>query len=502
LDNPKDWPLNIEGIEVVQARKYLVDPSYSDRRPAKVFNLCRSYRYQSLGYYVSLLAAARGHKPLPDVATIQDLKLSELVRASGHEITDVIQAALKRVRGDTFVLSVYFGQNIEDKYNSLALALFNLFPAPFLRAQFKRTRADDADDKGSKSGEAEGEWSLESVRTIAASEIPPDHFLFVLNCATRYFNRPHRRPRPVEARYDMAILHDPEDEKTPSNPKALKKFAKAAESMGFDVEVIGQDDYGRLAEFDALFIRATTRVNHYTFRFARRASQEGLVVIDDPDSIVKCSNKVYLAELLHRHRIATPPTLILHRDNVESAPAILGFPIVLKQPDSSFSLGVIKCDDREEYERETERLFKISDLLIAQGFMPTLFDWRVTIIDKEPLFVCKYFMAGDGKHWQIYDNSKQGDDALGEFETWPVSAAPPEVVKTALKAANLIGDGLYGVDIKESAPGATPGGSRAVVIEVNDNPNVDAGIEDKVLGDEVYLRIMRVFLKRLESRGR
>jgi glutathione synthase/RimK-type ligase-like ATP-grasp enzyme len=478
IDNPKDWPLNVDGIEVVSARKYLVDPSYSDRRPAKVFNLCKSYRYQSLGYYVSLLAAARGHKPLPDVATIQDLKLSEMIRGAGHEISDIIQTTLKKVVGDTFTLSVYFGQNVEEKYNTLALALFNQFPAPFLRAQFK---------KG-----AEG-WTLESLRTIAASDIPQDHFLFVLNCATRYFNRPHRRPRPVEARYDLAILHDAGDEKTPSNPKALKKFVKAAESMGFDVEMIGQDDYGRLAEFDALFIRTTTRVNHYTFRFARRAMAEGLVVIDDPDSIVKCSNKVYLAELMHRHRIATPPTLILHRDNVESAPAILGFPIVIKQPDSSFSLGVLKVDNREEFEAETDKLFKISDLLIAQAFMPTGFDWRVTCIDKEPLFVCKYFMATE--HWQIYDNSKEGEDALGEFETWPVAAAPPDVVKTALKAANLIGDGLYGVDIKEI-------NGKAYVIEVNDNPNVDAGVEDKVLGDEVYLKIMRTFLNRLESRGR
>lgn len=478
IDNPKDWPLNVEGIEVVSARKYLVDPSYSDRRPAKVFNLCKSYRYQSLGYYVSLLAAARGHKPLPDVATIQDLKLSEMIRGAGHEISDVIQSGLKRVTGDSFTLSIYFGQNTEDKFNTLALALFNQFPAPFLRAQFKK---------------GEDGWTLESLRTIAASDIPPDHFLFVLNCATRYFNRPHRRPRPVEARYDLAILHDPDDEKTPSNPKALKKFVKAAESMGFDVEQIGQDDYGRLAEFDALFIRTTTRVNHYTFRFARRAMAEGLVVIDDPDSIVKCSNKVYLAELMHRHRIATPPTLILHRDNVESAPAILGFPIVIKQPDSSFSLGVLKVDNREEFEAETDKLFKISDLLIAQAFMPTGFDWRVTCIDKEPLFVCKYFMATE--HWQIYDNSKQGDDALGEFETWPVAAAPPDVVKTALKAANLIGDGLYGVDIKEI-------NGKAYVIEVNDNPNVDAGVEDKVLGEEVYLKIMRTFLNRLESRGR
>lgn len=479
IDNPKDWPLNVEGVDVLSARQYLTEPRYSLLKGAKVFNLCKSYRYQNLGYYVSLLAQARGHKPLPDISTIQDLKLSEMIRGAGEEIEELIQESLEHLpTAEPFVLSVYFGQNVEEKFNRLALALFNQFPAPFLRAQFRHD------------GDA---WRLETVKTIAASEIPPEHFLDVLNFATHYFVRPHRKPRHVEARYEMGILHDPDAANTPSNEKAIRKFIKAAESMGIAAEILSKDDYGRIPELDALFIRDTTSVNHYTFRFSRRAAAEGLEVIDDPESIVRCSNKVYLAELLNHHRIPAPPTLILHRDNWESGPAILGLPLVLKQPDSSFSLGVIKAATREEYEREVERLLKVSDLVIGQGFVPTGFDWRIGVLDREPLFACKYFMAPE--HWQIYNNSKKGDDSLGEFETWPIDAVPPDVLKAGIRVANLIGDGLYGVDIKEV-------NGKAHVIEINDNPNIDAGIEDKILGEEIYLRVMRVFLKRLESRGR
>jgi glutathione synthase/RimK-type ligase-like ATP-grasp enzyme len=493
LDNPKDWPLNIEGVDVVSARQYLVDPSFSQRSPAKVFNLCKSYRYQSRGYYVSLLAAARGHRPLPDISTIQDLKLSELVRVAGEEVDEEIQAALKGEEGERCEFNIYFGQSLDDRRNRLALALFNQFPAPFLRAEFKkeRPRADAGEKPGGRSRPTD--WALESVKPISASEIPPEDFLFVLNCATHYFNRPHRRPRQQESRYDLAILVDPDEATPPSDAKALKKFAKAGESMGFDVEMITKDDYGRLAEFDALFIRATTSVNHYTFRFAKRAQAEGLVVMDDPDSIIKCGNKVYLAELLSHNRMAAPPTLILDKDNWESAPAILGLPLVLKQPDSSFSLGVIKCSTPEDFKAQTDRLFKVSDLLIAQAYMPSDFDWRVGVLDREPLYCCKYFMARG--HWQIRDKSKQGDDALGEFETWPLSACPPDVLKGAIRVANLVGDGLYGVDMKELS-------GKANVIEINDNPNIDSGVEDEILGEELYLRVMRVFMKRLESRGR
>ena len=45
-------------------------------------------------------------------------------------------------------------------------------------------------------------------------------------------------------------------------------------------------------------------------------------------------------------------------------------------------------------------------------------------------------------------------------------------------------------------------GNKVYVIEVNDNPNIDAGIEDKYLGNELYLLIMQEFVSRLERRGR
>jgi len=52
LENPKAWPLAVPGVEVVPAKTYLLDQRYSQMRSAKVFNFCRSYSYQSVGYYV------------------------------------------------------------------------------------------------------------------------------------------------------------------------------------------------------------------------------------------------------------------------------------------------------------------------------------------------------------------------------------------------------------------------------------------------------------------
>ncbi|MCA9306005.1 MAG: RimK family protein [Phycisphaerales bacterium] len=483
VDNPKNWPLEIRGVEVVSSRDYLTLPKYAAMSRAKVFNLCRSYRYQAAGYYVSLLAQARGHRPLPSVGTRQDLRLSPVVRIAAHEMDDLIQNALKPLKSDKFELSVYFGSNVTPRYDRLGLAIFNQFPAPFLRVQFERDGASD--DRS--------EWSIKSVRIIGADEIPPEHHAFAVSKAEEHIQRGHRsRKNKSSAKYDLAILHDPDDQMPPSDPKALKRFVAAAESVGMRPWLITREDYGSLAEFDALFIRETTSVNHHTFRFARRAAAEGMVVIDDPESILRCSNKVFLAELLSRHKLMTPATVIFSMDNANLVGERIGFPCVIKQPDSAFSQGVVKIDTEEAFKAQLEQLFETSELLLAQEFVPTDFDWRIGVLGGRALFACKYFMAR--KHWQII--KREGSTSrFGKFESLPVHQAPQKVVSAAVKAANLIGNGLYGVDLKVL-------GGKPKIIEVNDNPSIDAGIEDKVLGNLLYEQIMLHIMMQLEERGR
>ena len=208
-----------------------------------------------------------------------------------------------------------------------------------------------------------------------------------------------------------------------------------------------------------------------------------------PDSILKCTNKVYLQELLDRWHIRTPKSLIVHRDNIEQIVPTLGMPCVLKQPDSSFSQGVIKVKDVAELEAEVEKMLDKSDLIIAQEYLPTEFDWRVGVFGGEPLYVCKYHMA-EG-HWQIIQRGPEGR-SYGNVDTLPVEEAPYTVISTALKAASAVGDGLYGVDLKQI-------GRRCYVVEVNDNPSIDAGFEDRVLRHRLYTRIMEGFMKRLKK---
>ena len=480
VDDLADWPSGIPGVEVALARSYLTDPRFLEHRGTKVFNLCRSFRYQSLGYYVSLLATARGHKPLPGISTIQDLKSQTVIRVASIELDEIIQKSFAPLQGREFVVSIYFGRNLARRYDQLSQHLFKLFPAPLLRANFAWN-------------ERSGKWFLQGISPLAAGEIPEEHREFVGEEAQKYFQGARRvGGRKARARFDLAILVSPGETEPPSDRKALIRFQKAAEKVGLRPELIEKDDFSRLGEFDALFLRETTSVNHHTYRFARKAVAEGMVVVDDPESILKCTNKVFLAELLERNRVSVPRTMIVHRGNKDAVVREMGLPLILKQPDSSFSRGVVKVESEEAFREAVAALLERSGLVIAQEFLATPFDWRVGIFDRQPLYACKYYMARH--HWQILKRDVNGlkrDE--GKAETLPVEHLPEPVLRAALKAANLIGDGLYGVDLKQV-------GGKVLAIEVNDNPNIDAGVEDRVLKDEVYLRIMRVFLRRIEQR--
>ena len=139
-----------------------------------------------------------------------------------------------------------------------------------------------------------------------------------------------------------------------------------------------------------------------------------------------------------------------------------------------------------------DELFELSALVLAQEYMFTDYDWRIGVLNGRALYACRYLMARN--HWQIYNHSAKRFFS-GGFETLPTFEVPKAVLDAALKAAKVVGNGLYGVDVKEVD-------GKAYVLEVNDNPSLDHDVEDEYLGDELYMQIMAEFHRRLEERGR
>lgn len=472
-DDPDSWAFLSPFVPIVHASEYLSKEEYHQSKSMRILNLCNAYDYQTIGYYVSLLAQARDHHAIPSVIGIQDVLSSSLSKLISHDIEDEIQHSLRDIKVDEFVLSVYFGQNVAKRHAALAKKLHGLFPLPLIRFTLEKKKS----------------WVVKKLLILSRNDVPPQHEAFMRQAAESYLAKKRFHLWRKKQRYhDLAILIDPSELNAPSDKKALDLFVKAGESVGLNVDFIEKSDAKSIAEYDALFIRATTSVDHYTYRLARRAVQENMVVIDDPQSIVKCSNKVYLAELLQSHQILTPKTTFISK--YDKCIPDIEFPCVLKKPDSAFSHGVIKLYDRKELQKSLTQFFKTSELILVQPFIPTEFDWRIGVLDNKPLFACRYYMAKG--HWQIY-NWQSAQETEGDFDTVPLSEVPEGVIKTALKATKLIGDSLYGVDIKSH-------GDKHYVIEINDNPNVDWNIEDQVMGEELYQQIMLVFVQRIRRK--
>ncbi len=473
VENPDFWQFTLSDVEVITPSRYISDQVFQENKGLKVLNLCKSYQYQSLGYYVSLLAEARKHKVLPGVSTVQDFRFPSILREDSQDFDDLIQNSFKNETSDRVEFNIYFGITISESLIKLAGQLFQYVQSPSLRAVFtKRTK-----------------WRLQSIKPLSLDEVPENDRPLLRKALEKYFLR-KRDVRPDKKKYDLAILVNPDDPNPPSDEKAVQKFIKAADQAGFYAELIYKDDLDKLIQFDALFIRETTFVNHHTFKFAKKAKSLGLAVIDDPDSILKCTNKVYLYELLNANKILTPKSYVISKDNYKSLPEKLSYPLILKQPDGAFSKGVFKINNHDEFKSTTSAMFQKSELLIGQEFLPTPFDWRVGIVDGQVLYVCKYFMAS--QHWQIVNWNSEKKDQDGEVESIPPDQAPSGLLKTALKATSLIGKSLYGVDMKEVD-------GKFYVIEINDNPNIDAGVEDKILKEKLYSTIMDVFLNKIKS---
>lgn len=477
VTHPEKWQLEVENISIVSSQDYLTKPEYSQLKKARIFNLSKDYSYQSKGYYVSLLAEARGHQAIPTVKNIVDLREPKLVKIVSEEFDDLIQTSLKSLKAQEFTLSIYFGQNVAQKYRELSAMFHRHFQIPFLRVHFTYSN----------------KWNIKSVKALSESEIPEEHKESMHYFASQYFaKKRYDTPKQNSADYDLAILVQHNDPAPPSNPKAIKRFVELAEKMNFYVEVITPKDLSRLSAFDALLIRQSTEVNNEAYAFARKAQQEDIAIVDYPDAILKCCNKVYMAEALGNANIPTPKTLIVHKNNKQEILKVTGLPCVLKSPDSTFSFGVKKANTEEEFLELVNTMLKKSDLIIAQEFTFSEYDWRIGILDDKPLFACRYYMAKG--HWQIYNwDATKKDDHYGNADCLSIEEVPKKILDVAIKSAKLMGKGLYGIDIKEVD-------GKPLVIEINDNPNIDFGIEDRYYGDQVYTSILTALKSRLERK--
>lgn len=500
------------GVQVVSAAVFL-EGRVTLAAGQPVVNLCGEPRYLSEAWYVSLLAEARGGRSVPEPALLEQaqdraardraLREEGLAVLDAHEVAERLRtlvAAGGAVDQDAPVVDnldnpcprsprpeerlrvrLLCGRPAPGALPSGAPSLsrigrkvFAAWPLPLAELRMVR----DA-----------GRWTIVDLRPVPLEDLDEASRVELLEAVARL---PRKAVAPAEVTPSLAVLWDGADPASASSAETIDRLGRVAARRGLRVERIRPVELERLGEHDALFIRTLTGVDQPAWRFATKAEALGMPVIDHPHAIVRCGNKVYLHELLARAGVATPRTVVFGAAATFGELAErLGLPLVVKVPDGSFSTGVFKIADEQSFSERVRPLLEATPLLVCQEFLPTAHDWRVGVLDGRALYAARYHMVGG--HWQI--RALKGTTVrFGRVEAVPLTDAPPAVLRLAVSAARLMGEGLFGVDLKETAAGP-------VVIEVNDNPNLDLGYEDAAEGDRIYEALADWFLARLSPQS-
>src|SRR5271169_1924176 len=96
VDQARDLPNAETPHKVITTSEYLARPRLFDMARPKLVNLARSYAYQSKGYYASLLAEARGHRVVPTVETMLELREQKLYEHALPDLEEELNRCAQR----------------------------------------------------------------------------------------------------------------------------------------------------------------------------------------------------------------------------------------------------------------------------------------------------------------------------------------------------------------------------------------------------------------------
>jgi glutathione synthase/RimK-type ligase-like ATP-grasp enzyme len=468
VDQIEEFRWSRPGDRIATADEYFRGDLKSRCPNTRVINFCKRQDYLGTAHFCSMIAEARNQTALPNSDALLRLSQRELWAEQLKKLNHTLLAGVDQLRHGTETFTLFFGKAVDAELQAIGAQIYSAFPFPLLRIAISFGPIP----------------MITQLVPLALSDVTQQDAGFFRAALDRFAKGGAGRSDKRSADHlRLAILHDPNEPLPPSRMPTLHKFVQIGADMDIEVELVRHRDLSRLGEFDALFIRETTAINHHTYRFAEKAERLGIPVIDDPASIRRCTNKVYLAELLGANDVPSPRTWLLHRETFAEFEAILPFPVVLKKPDGAFGVGVERAATPYEFRSIAAKMLEHSELIVAQEFIASDFDWRIGVLAGQPLFAARYFMCP--RHWQILKHGC-GSHTEGETQAVAVSDVPENVVRQAIRAANLVGDGLYGVDLKQTNRGP-------MVIEVNDNPNIEIGMEDGVVGDQLYREILDRF---------
>ena len=258
---------------------------------------------------------------------------------------------------------------------------------------------------------------------------------------------------------------------------STRRLREAALARGHDVKVLdtlrfsmvvekGQPDLfyknRKLSRYDAVIPRIGASITFYGTAVVRQFEQMGVFTLNGSHAITVARDKLRALQVLSRHSVGFPATtFVRHRDDLLPAiDRIGGGPVVIKLLEGSQGVGVILADSRRVAQAIVETLQSARQNVLIQRFVAESRgrDVRAFVIGGRVVAAMRRIAQGD----EFRSNVHRG----GRTE---VVQLEPELERTAIRAAQIMGLRVAGVDMLESHEGP-------LVMEVNSSPGLQ-GIE-------------------------
>jgi len=217
-----------------------------------------------------------------------------------------------------------------------------------------------------------------------------------------------------------------------------------------------------LSDYDAVLPRIGATITYFGTAVVRQFEQMDVYTPNTANGIANARDKLRATQILSRHDIGIPATTFV-RDREDVMPAIDrvgGAPVVIKLLEGTQGIGVILAPDKTVAGAVIETLHSTRQNVLIQRFVAESRgrDIRALVVGDRVVAAMRRKAAGE----EFRSNVHRGGS------TEPVEL-DPDVARTAVQAAQIMGLRVAGVDMLESEEGP-------LVMEVNSSPGLE-GIE-------------------------
>lgn len=258
---------------------------------------------------------------------------------------------------------------------------------------------------------------------------------------------------------------------------STRRLREAASHRGHQVKVLdtlkfaidlqpGQPDLyyrgKRLSHYDSILPRIGASITYFGTAVVRQFEQMDVFTANSSNGIVNSRDKLRSLQVLSRHKIGIPATTFV-KDRADVLPAIErvgGSPVVIKLLEGTQGIGVILADSAKTAESIVETLQSTKQNVLLQKFVAESKgrDIRALVVGDRVVAAMRRVAQGSEFRSNVHRGGRTEAIELNE-----------EYTETAVRAAQILGLRVAGVDMLEGADGPQ-------VMEVNSSPGIE-GIE-------------------------